>query len=115
MGRPLTVLRYIRNKKKPFSVFVSHRVNEIRSSSNIADWYFIEGKLNVADDCSRVIKCKDFTSNSRYLKGPELLQEFSLKEVLQTDELVRKNEPAEIISNISKLQQTDNQFSSIIP
>ena len=115
MGRPLTVLHYIRNEKENVSVFVSHRVNEIRSSSNIADWYFIEGKLNVADECSRVIKCKNFTSNSRYLKGPELLQEFSLKEVLQTDELVRKNEPAEIISNISKLQQTDNQFSSIIP
>ena len=62
-----------------------------------------------------MIKCKDFTSNSRYLKGPEFLKEFSLKEVLQTDELVRKNEPAEIISNTSKLQQTDNQFSCIIP
>ena len=62
-----------------------------------------------------MIKCKDFTSNSRYLKGPEFLREFSLKEVLQTDELVRKNEPAEIISNTSKLQQTDSQFSSIIP
>ena len=41
--------------------------------------------------------------------------EFSLKEVLQTDELIRQNEPTEIISNTSKLQQTDNQFSSIIP
>ena len=37
------------------------------------------------------------------------------KEVLQTDELVKKNEPAKIISNTSKLQQTDNQFGSIIP
>ena len=108
-------MRYIRNENKRFSVFVSHRINEIRSNSNIADWHFIEGKLNVADDCSRVIKCKDFTSNSRYLKGTEFLRESSLKEVLQTDELVRKNEPAEIISNTSKLQQTDNQFSSIIP
>ena len=41
--------------------------------------------------------------------------EFSLKEVLQTDELIRQNEPTEVISNTSKLQQTDNQFSSIIP
>ena len=110
-----TVLRYIRNEDKGFSVFVSHRINEIRSNSNIAYWHFIEGKLNVTDDRSRVIKCKDFTSNSRYLKGPEFLREFSLKEVLQTGELVRKNEPAEIISNTSKLQQTDNQFSSILP
>ena len=62
-----------------------------------------------------MIKCKDFTSNSRYLKGPEFLREYSLKEVFQTDELVRKNEPAKIISNTSKLQQADNQFSSIIP
>ena len=37
-----TVLRYIRNENKPFSVFVSHLVNEIRSNSNIADWHFIE-------------------------------------------------------------------------
>ena len=53
-----TVLRYIRNENKRFSVFVSHRVNEIRRNSNIADWHFIEGKLNVAYDCSRVIKVK---------------------------------------------------------
>ena len=39
-----TVLRYIRNENKRFSVFVSHRVNEIRSNSNITDWHFIEGK-----------------------------------------------------------------------
>ena len=101
---------YIRNENKRFSVFVSHRVNEIRSNSNTADWHFIEGKLNVADDCSHVIKCKDFTSNSRYLKGPEFLREFFLKEVLQTDELIRQNEPTEIISNTSKLQQTDKSI-----
>ena len=105
----------MRNENKLFSLFVSHRVNQIRSSSNIADWDCIEGKLNVADDSPRVIKCKDFTSNSRYLKGPEFLREFSLKEVLQRDELVRQNEPAEIISNTSKSQQTDNQVSSIVP
>ena len=45
-----TVSRYIRNENKRFSVSVSHRVNEIRSNSNIADWYFTEGKLNVAGD-----------------------------------------------------------------
>ena len=71
-----TVLCYIRNENKRFSVFVSHCVIEILSNSNIADWHFIEGKLNVADDCSRVIKCKDFTSNPRYLKGPEFLWNF---------------------------------------
>ena len=32
------------------SICYSHRVNEIRSSSNIADWHFIDGKLNVAND-----------------------------------------------------------------
>ena len=48
---PKTVLHYIRNENNRFSVFViSHRVNEIRSSSNIADWHFIDGKLNVAND-----------------------------------------------------------------
>ena len=59
-----------------------------------------------------MIKCKDFTSNSRYLKGPEFLREF---QVLQTDELIRQNESTEIINHTNKLEQTDNQFSSIIP
>ena len=46
-----------------------------------------------------MIKCKDFTSSSGYLKGPGFLQHFSLKEVLQTDELLKKNEPAKININ----------------
>ena len=42
-----TVLRYKRNENKRFSLFVNHRVNEIRSNANIGDWHFIEGKLNI--------------------------------------------------------------------
>ena len=38
-----TVLYYIRNENKHFSVFVSHHVNKMGSNSNIADWHFIEG------------------------------------------------------------------------
>ena len=38
-----TVLHYIRNENKHFSVFVSHHVNKMRSNSNIADRHFIEG------------------------------------------------------------------------
>ena len=36
-GDSKTVLHYIRNENKRFSIFVSHCVNEIRSNSNIAD------------------------------------------------------------------------------
>ena len=58
-----TVLRYIRNENKRFSVFISHCINEICSNSIIADSHFI-CILNVANDCSCVIKCKDFMSKN---------------------------------------------------
>ena len=38
-----TVLTYIYNEYKRFSVFVTHRVNEIRLPSVISDWNFISG------------------------------------------------------------------------
>ena len=68
-----TVLKYIYNEHKRFSVFVTHRVNEIRLSSEISDWHFIPGNQNPADDCTRPFSFESFLQNKRYLNGPDFL------------------------------------------
>ena len=30
-----------------------HRVNKIKSNSNITDWYYVPGKMNIADQCDQ--------------------------------------------------------------
>ena len=46
---PQTVLKYIRNKNQKLSACIMHRVNEIKSNSNIADSYDVPRKMNIAD------------------------------------------------------------------
>ena len=48
-----TVLKFIRNKNTRFPTYVMHRINEIRSSSDISDWHFVPEKLNISDYCTR--------------------------------------------------------------
>ena len=48
-----TVLKYIKNENQRFSAYIMHRVNKIKSNSNIADWYYVPGKMNIADQCTR--------------------------------------------------------------
>ena len=37
-----------------------HRVNEIKSNSNITDWYYVPGKMNIADQCARPLTLSRF-------------------------------------------------------
>ena len=46
-------VKYIKNENQRFSAYSMHRVNEIKSNSNIADWYYVPGKMNIADQCTR--------------------------------------------------------------
>ena len=67
------VLHYISNTQRRFSVYVSHRVAEIVSNSDIKEWHHIPGAMNVADDCTRGIEIHDLTPESRWISGPEFL------------------------------------------
>ena len=46
-----TVLKYIKNENQRFSAYIMHRVNEIKSNSNISDWHYVPGKMNITDQC----------------------------------------------------------------
>ena len=49
-------LKYIYNEKKTFLVYVMHRLDEIRSNSNISDWNYIPTHHNVSDACTGPIE-----------------------------------------------------------
>jgi len=48
-----TVLRYIVNRSRLFSVFVANRLSRIHSSSQISQWRYVESKRKPADLASR--------------------------------------------------------------
>ena len=41
-----------------------HCVNEIKSNSNIADWYYVPGKMNIADQCTRPLSLSRLVKES---------------------------------------------------
>ena len=68
-----TVLKYIYNEKKHFPVYVMHRLDEIRSNSNITDWSYIPTHPNVSDACTWPIDFIDLKDKNDYLNGPLFL------------------------------------------
>ena len=81
-----TVLKYIRNENKRFSVYVSHRINEIKCNTEVKEWNYISSKDNVADDCTRPLDGAKFNNTHRYLQGPNFLHKTSLKDMFETEE-----------------------------
>ena len=80
-----------------------HRKREIRTNSNIEDWYFISGTLNVSDHCARPLKFKESAKQSSFLTGPkfffEPLNSASLIDYLTTEEDEVVHNGLEITSN----------------
>ena len=66
-------LHYLSNAQRRFSTFVSHRVSEVVSSSDVKEWHHIPGKMNVADDCKRGKEIQELTPQCRWITGPEFL------------------------------------------
>ena len=51
-----------------------HRLDEIRSNSNITDWNYIPTQHNVSDACTRPIDFVDFKDKNDYLSDRRFLQ-----------------------------------------
>ena len=63
------VLHYLSNTQRRFSTFVSHRVAEIVSNSDVSEWHQISGAMNVADDCTSGKEIHDLTPQCRWISG----------------------------------------------
>ena len=54
-----------------------HRINEIRSNTDICSWYYIPGHLNVADDLTRKKGFEILVPTCCWFNGPEFLHKSS--------------------------------------
>ncbi|XP_063412631.1 uncharacterized protein LOC134695338 [Mytilus trossulus] len=70
------VLGYLTNETRRFYVYVSNRVNRIRTSSSPSQWSYISTDLNPADVATRSLNTLDLPS-SVYLQGPTFLSQDS--------------------------------------
>ena len=64
------------------------RVNEIKSNSNIADWYYVSGKMNIADQCTRPLTLSRFLKESNYLNGPNMLRLLLQEHIANSNNLI---------------------------
>ena len=57
-----------------FNTFAANRIGEIHCHSDPEDWYWIEGKLNIADMTTRGCKVSELNEKSEWQNGPEFLK-----------------------------------------
>ena len=64
------VLHYLRNTQRRFNMYVTQRVAEIASKSDVRERGHIPGTMNVADDCAREKEIHKLTPESGGSKVP---------------------------------------------
>lgn len=64
----------IQKESYGFNTFAATRIGEIQEGTNIADWYWTEGKHNIADLLTRGKKPSDISLGSVWQKGPDFLR-----------------------------------------
>ena len=90
-------LNYIRNSSKRLSVSIMNSLHEIRLNSNINERYFIPGKNNLADQCTRYNPLTSLTLNCLWIKGPHFLY---------------KNEPVSFESKVPSICSKSTNLNS---
>ena len=68
-----TVLRYIRNERTRFHVFVANRLAIIHDGTSPDQWRYVGSRANPADAASRGQDGQSFRSNESWLCGPGFL------------------------------------------
>ncbi len=66
------VLGYINNDERRFHVFVAHRIQQIKSSTEPSQWLYVASENNPADHASRGLTTRELVE-SNWLMGPSFL------------------------------------------
>lgn len=69
-----TILGAIQRESYGYQTFYANRVGEVQSSTDIRDWWWIPGSLNIADILTRGASPADLTEDSEWQLGPKFLQ-----------------------------------------
>ena len=64
---------YINNDARRFHVYVGNGVQHIRDRSSPADWFYLPGKENPADEASRGLTAMELLQSNRWFIGPQFL------------------------------------------
>ncbi|XP_017470549.1 PREDICTED: uncharacterized protein LOC108362189 [Rhagoletis zephyria] len=65
-----TVIQWLHSDARRYKQYVSNRVSEILQTTTPNQWRWVPGKLNPADEGTRL---QTFTANSKWLNGPSFL------------------------------------------
>ena len=66
-------LNYIKNLDTNFGSYIAHRINKIRSNTDIKQWDYIPKSFTVADDATRYIDVSKLQSDDRWFVGSDFL------------------------------------------
>ncbi|XP_067929658.1 uncharacterized protein [Watersipora subatra] len=102
------VLRYLRNEAKRFHVFVSNRVQKIRTMTKPADWYYVPSALNPADHASRGLSAEQLSS-SIWTNGPPFLNMQPIQLPKQPDHVTL----ADLDTAMSEVKKTATTCSTL--
>ena len=70
-----TVLKYIRNEKTRYNVFVANRLAVIHDGSLVQQWHYVPSETNPADLVSRGMHASSLIHNNIWQNGPMFLQD----------------------------------------
>lgn len=68
-----TVLGTIQRESYGYQTFFANRIGEIQGSTNVQDWWWIPGALNIADIISRGASPKELDEETEWQLGPKFL------------------------------------------
>ena len=101
----MTVLRYIRNDRVRFQSFVANRIAEIRRSTNVCEWRYVDTRSNPSDDGSRGI------FSDRWKEGPGFLKKSRSEwpeEKVETRQVELNEDPEVKVCCITKLGRIES-------
>lgn len=68
-----TVLGAVQRESYGYQTFFANRIGEIQGSTNVQDWWWIPGPLNIADIISRGASPEELDEGSEWQLGPKFL------------------------------------------
>ncbi|XP_062416584.1 uncharacterized protein LOC119218794 [Pungitius pungitius] len=68
-----TVLGAVQRESYGYQTFFANRIGEIQGSTNVQDWWWVPGPLNVADIISRGASPKELDEGTEWQLGPKFL------------------------------------------
>ncbi|KAL5011234.1 hypothetical protein ScPMuIL_011683 [Solemya velum] len=86
------VLGYINNDARRFHVFVANRIQQIKNSTEVKQWRYVNTENNPADHASRGLHAKEI-ARSNWFTGPSFLWECTLQSDETCDIAVAQDDP----------------------